>query len=350
MSAVPLTKAQQAVRDAIAAGVDAFREAFHNTRDYDAANRIVAALAKKAHKLHLQLKKAGHEPRFRRAMCENRGVPPDTVEFYNHVHALEDLLKFLADEHANDDPVDRTLDDTFSLTLPPDGAVYAGNRSYALKRTRTGWAVKDGDAYVDCDKEAAPVLIQLLDQDRVDYPDGLGGWFDWLWWQAREQGVPHEEVQAALDELARWIADVNANVPKSGLWEEFGGGARTIRDTPGGKDECLNATFEFKLFSRRWGHDDVYRLKRQRNGWEVEFISGLTVGDKRGYPALYENLRHDSINYPQTLGERLAWLWDTAQRQRLSRGEVQAALDALAAWVRQVERQAPAGALWEGYK
>ena len=36
MSAIPLTKAQQAVRDAIAAGVDAFREAFHNTRDYDA--------------------------------------------------------------------------------------------------------------------------------------------------------------------------------------------------------------------------------------------------------------------------------------------------------------------------
>jgi len=79
MSAVPLTKAQQAVRDEIAAGVDAFREAFHNTRDYDTANRIVAALAKKAHNLHLQLKKKGHEPRFRRAMCENRGVPPDTV-------------------------------------------------------------------------------------------------------------------------------------------------------------------------------------------------------------------------------------------------------------------------------
>ncbi len=350
MSLVPLTKAQQAVKNEISAGVSAFRDAFQKRQDYAAANRIVAELAVKAHNLHLQLKKTGHEPRFRQFMYENRGVSPDTVEFYNHVHALEDLLLFLANEHANDDPVDHTIGDEFSLALSTNSGGYAIKRSYTLKRTQTGWAVKDGGIYVECDKDASPSLTRRLDQDQIDYPDGLSGWLEWLWWQAREHGATHDMVQKALDDLARWIVDVNSSSPQSGLWENFGGNSRSVRETHGTGDVGCNATFDFRVFSRRWGHEDTYRLKRKRNGWEVEFTSGLTVGDKRGYPALFENLQHDSINYPRTLGERLAWLWEAARRQRLTRSEIQAAIDALATWVSHVEQNTPDGSPWEGYK
>ncbi|OQC16694.1 MAG: hypothetical protein BWX73_00604 [Lentisphaerae bacterium ADurb.Bin082] len=32
--------------------------------------------------------------------------------------------------------------------------------------------------------------------------------------------------------------------------------------------------------------------------------------DKRGHPCLFENLNHDSINYPQALGDYMEWLWE----------------------------------------
>lgn len=42
-------------------------------------------------------------------MLENRGVPVEDVEFYNHIHPVDDLLKFIDDVNANDDPEDTTI-------------------------------------------------------------------------------------------------------------------------------------------------------------------------------------------------------------------------------------------------
>lgn len=42
-------------------------------------------------------------------MLENRGVPVEDIEFYNHIHPVDDLLKFIDDINANDDPEDTTI-------------------------------------------------------------------------------------------------------------------------------------------------------------------------------------------------------------------------------------------------
>ena len=45
-----------------------------------------------AHDLHMLLKDRGLEPKHHNYMLKNRGVDPDDVEFYNHIHSVEDLL------------------------------------------------------------------------------------------------------------------------------------------------------------------------------------------------------------------------------------------------------------------
>jgi hypothetical protein len=40
-------------------------------------------------------------------MIKNRQSQPDEPHFYMHYHPIEDLLKFLDDPHANDDPVEK---------------------------------------------------------------------------------------------------------------------------------------------------------------------------------------------------------------------------------------------------
>lgn len=57
----------------------------------------------------MSLKNSGCEPKHHKYMLENRGVPVEDVEFYNHIHPVDDLLKFIDDVNANDDPEDTTI-------------------------------------------------------------------------------------------------------------------------------------------------------------------------------------------------------------------------------------------------
>lgn len=50
-------------------------------------------------------------------MLENRGVSVEDIEFYNHIHPVDDLLKFIDDVNANDDPEDTTIGKKFTLKI-----------------------------------------------------------------------------------------------------------------------------------------------------------------------------------------------------------------------------------------
>lgn len=89
-----------------------------NNRDYSSQqdiNEVFYEMSKTAHELHMSLKESGHEPKHHRYMIDNRGVPADDIEFYNHVHLVDDLLKFIDDVNANDDPEDTTIGKEFKL-------------------------------------------------------------------------------------------------------------------------------------------------------------------------------------------------------------------------------------------
>ena len=58
--------------------------------------------------------------------------------------------------------------------------------------------------------------------DSVNYPEALGGYLEYLWDQASEDGagISAEEVQAALDLLGEWLAVVERSSP-SGLFRGY---------------------------------------------------------------------------------------------------------------------------------
>ena len=54
--------------------------------------RNFAEMTLKAHELHMSLRARGLEPKHSKQMLRNRGVKPTNMEFYFHVHSVEDLI------------------------------------------------------------------------------------------------------------------------------------------------------------------------------------------------------------------------------------------------------------------
>lgn len=172
------------------------------------------AMVQKAVELHTLVKPKHHD-----YMIRNRGCSPDDPEFYNHIHPIEDLLAFMDDPHANDDQEDITIGHDF--TLPVYIRRWEHKGIYKLKRTDSGWYVDYPSISGNCDESGNPFLFENLNHDSVNYPEELSGYMEWLWEQAAEKGLSHEQVQNALDELGEWISTCEKNSPKGEIWEAF---------------------------------------------------------------------------------------------------------------------------------
>jgi hypothetical protein len=152
-------------------------------------------------------------------MVKNRELQPDAPEFYMHFHPLEDLLKFLEDEHANDDPVDQTIGCEFSFGVY--SRRWGRDDTYRLTRTADGWAIRHMAIGGPCDRGGDPFLFQNFRQDAIQYPEGLDGWMEWLWNQASERGLTAAQVQEGLQQIADWVSNTERNAPSGGIWEGY---------------------------------------------------------------------------------------------------------------------------------
>ncbi len=176
-------------------------------------------MSEKAQQLHQSLKKRNLEPRHHAYMIRNRGVQPETPEFYRHIHPVEDLLKFLQDPHANDDPVDQTLGVTFEF--PIFSRRWNHDEPYRLTRTTTGWNIEYKGIGGACDTGGHPYLFLKLKQDSIEYPERLSGWLEWIWHQAHDEGLSRNQVQDALNELAAWVSLIEGRSPSKGVWAGY---------------------------------------------------------------------------------------------------------------------------------
>lgn len=182
------------------------------------ADKLYSDMAKTAHDLHMSLKNSGHEPKHHKYMLENRGCSPEDIQFYEHVHPVQDLLAFIEDEHANDDPEDQTLGKNFVMKVYTKR--WGHYDHYELTRTETGWNVKmiGGEEY-DCKKDAGRGLNKLLSHDGVCYPEKINKFFEWLWDRAAEDGLTEKEVQKAINQLGNWISECEMSAPRDGVFE-----------------------------------------------------------------------------------------------------------------------------------
>jgi hypothetical protein len=109
-------------------------------------------------------------------------------------------------------------------------------------------------------------------------------------------------------------------------------------------DETLDKEMTFSVYTRRWGHNDVYNIKRTVDGWNLESSTNGSVCEKDGTGALFNTLEHDSVFYPKEGVEfALKELWMQADEGALTLKELQDRLQQIADWISVVERSVGEG-------
>ncbi|MEC2046664.1 MULTISPECIES: hypothetical protein [Bacillus subtilis group] len=170
-------------------------------------------MAKAAHILHMSL---DPKPKHHRYMIVNRGVEPEDIEFYNHIHPVEDLLDYLDDTAANDDPDDKTLGEKFNFKVYTRR--WGHYDTYTLTRNEKGWHVSFGPHNDQGGRNAEPILSYILRHDSVAYPHNISFLLEEIWERAQEEGLEKEDVQSLLNDVAEWISNTEKKFPNHILY------------------------------------------------------------------------------------------------------------------------------------
>ena len=115
-------------------------------------------------------------------------------------------------------------------------------------------------------------------------------------------------------------------------------------------DETLNKEMSFSVYTRRWGHEYRYTIKRTVNGWDCGFIAIGGECKKNGEGGLFANLDHDSIFYPRDgVAYALEKLWYDADDGKIDYEELAKRIQQIADWISAVEKSISAQPEWVGY-
>ena len=213
-NAVKLTEEQRELKEELESIYDKLWQYIDG--DSKASNSEIEKLhlemAHVAHKLHMSLIKSGCEPKHHDYMLKNRKASPDTVEFYQHLHPVRDLLAFIEDTHANDDPIDVTIGMSFVLHVFTRR--WGHFDSYIITRLKSGWKIESAFSSERCKKNMSPGLNKILEHDGVCYPAQINLFFESLWDKAKEDGLNEKQVQKAIDDIGQWITLCEQNTPR----------------------------------------------------------------------------------------------------------------------------------------
>jgi hypothetical protein len=122
-------------------------------------------------------------------------------------------------------------------------------------------------------------------------------------------------------------------------------------------DINLNMSMKMKLYSVRWGHDDIYSVMRTVDGWNFKHLSYNVSCDIDGTiknkerSGFYKILDHDSIQYPYE-GVKYAFesLWKEADKDSMTVQDLQKKLQDIADWISEVEKTIKLHQpIWVGY-
>jgi hypothetical protein len=219
---VKLTEPQRKLVDDLERRLNQILAKIHSSRAYDSKeNQEMGALAASLHK---SLKESGVVVRHHKYMIENRGKKPDDPGFYEHVHPVEDLLKFIRNQAANDDPEDQTIGHEFRFDVY--SRRWGHDDTYRVIRTETGWVFQHMMGPIPTGKDGRvggrmnSGLFDMLDHDSINYPEELPGYLQWLWERAAENGLTHDQAQEGITALAEWVSIVEKSSP-GGIFEHF---------------------------------------------------------------------------------------------------------------------------------
>jgi hypothetical protein len=145
-------------------------------------------------------------------MYKNREVPADNLEFYNHLHPVEDLISFINDPEANNDPKDSILGIEFNFSIYTRR--WGHYTHFTLMRTENGWRISGmGLSNNVADKSGTPAVFEALDHDTVSYPHNVAEILKLIWKKASE-GADKDEIKREINDLAEWISLCEKTTPR----------------------------------------------------------------------------------------------------------------------------------------
>ena len=114
----------------------------------------------------------------------------------------------------------------------------------------------------------------------------------------------------------------------------------------------LDKPCDFPVYTNRWGHEDVYKVTRLYNGWQVEFnnIGGFCTSDGKGVTielhgerqetrgGFIANFQQDHVDYPKNFHYVIERLWNLADSNEMKIDELQVKLKDVARLVSEVEK------------
>lgn len=152
-------------------------------------------------------------------ISNSRVLPEDDLEcYYRNFHAIEDLYWYITD---NENKLDwKSTDGEINLNIELNFKIYTMRwghyDNYKLKRTNTGWLITTHYNGGKCEKDGSGALIELLEHDSVCYPkEGIKFALESLWNEADTTEMSIEELQFKLNDIAKWIEDVEKVTHKS---------------------------------------------------------------------------------------------------------------------------------------
>lgn len=106
-----------------------------------------------------------------------------------------------------------------------------------------------------------------------------------------------------------------------------------------GGDCNLDKEFTVNIYTSRWGHDDMYEIKRTVEGWHLSFLSYTGNFDKNGEGMFFEALNHDSVFFPKdAVGYALNTLWDEADSTSMDSEELKYKFLQIINWINEIEK------------
>ncbi len=184
-----------------------------NRQDYSLMNNLVNSQVNNAYALYQMTL-----VEFPEYMIENSGLYPYDINFFNHIHMIEDLADLLSR------PITYSKKGDINLYQKMRFEIYT-NRwrhfdTYQIERSFDGWVFygfgfqQTMPNITNCNKDGSGALIQALEHDLVNYSKNLPFALENLWQRADEQEMPIEELSGYIAALADWISNTEKSKPQ----------------------------------------------------------------------------------------------------------------------------------------
>ena len=297
----------------------------------------------------------GYLPIFGRYLLYNRDIDPERnmLEFYDHIDCLNTLLREIRGETME---LENRSD--VSLNVDVDFRIYSRRykkiENNTIRRTIDGWYFKSTSMEGNVQKDGSGIFTDYLKQENLFYPyDGVLYALENLWDDVDDGDVEYDEYVLRIGEIANWINETDQVIDQQPKWLQYKNGDvyhinEELSCAEGNK--TLNKEMKFYVYTRRWGHEDCYRIKRTDTGWYCEFMTIDSNCGKDGKGGLQNNLNHDCIFYPKEgIEYAMLKLWDEANQGVLDMELLSERLQQVAEWISISEKSVYAQPDWVYY-